>query len=1042
MLGARQGRRPSSGSAAGGGLSREPSAIVDPFQLSTHFNQSVHVPSTSKTTDEMLSQLSKVIDYIHPSVVHKMMNEQSLEVLQNGPVGQSIETASAVLAFVDCIQYYTDLCLNQTKNPAGLPVFPSWSPRLWAQYCSQIQAPPAFELFKELAFQDDSTEDPLACGNLLSFIQLCVTMIKHCVKVAIDSVVTKIVIKSQDADMECSITVETPAIMNKPGGAQNSEAAEGFLSHARDLVSQQFNGTITTTGGQNNNKHYSVIAIFTLPQNDPHSNMQVRHNQMLPKSFTPKTIDAMIKHSVPDKKTGTPDVLLVDSQGYSRRGICSITKSLRYDTTCVTNIQDAKNSQHIEHKLIILSIVADFSSAGLKWCDIQPEALLALKQGPAAKNSKSPTTGGSSSTTSAPVPAPAPVGDFNQYDLPVRIACVVPPNVTVPINLLPYIDGVLLKPFVITPLLMSYLKAWKTVPKNGRKLPTLNIEVPHHGHSTTPGVSPSGTIPRGSPAIRTPRVAIAPPDSKGSNTHSSEGVTPSNKDSKEKGGTVDKDKKEEKKEKINWRKGELLGTGGFGVVHIALNRDTGELMAVKNIAFNPQDAGIKERIKELRREVEVMKSLHHQFVCKYKGTEIAGNSLNVFMEYVPGGSILQLLEQFGAFGEQMTASYTRQILTGVKYLHDNGYMHRDIKGANILVAVDGSVKISDFGSASQIQDVTFSLKGTPYWMSPEMIQQKEYTFSADIWSLGCTVLEMLTGKPPWTFVDGIKNQLAVMNLIISDNELPLPPGLSATCVSFLRRCLVVDASKRATAEQLLDHPFVLDPDEADDKKEQEEDYGLGGIGENVDGPEDETMFNGASDFVIAVINKQWNKFVESFDAAELEVIKREELLTKYTNFAVANPLTIFGGISETEEQAIAESKSVITGSASTGFIPGSHSGAAWGSCVSPRGAAVRRARFAAKLGPAENHLGFLRNQDTNARASLANFGRRGSTGASDKADNLRNFTSTLPPRFNKEQMEQLRQEQAGAAEPAKSKMPPLQARQSFGGKKKPLSVET
>ncbi|XP_076939066.1 mitogen-activated protein kinase kinase kinase NPK1-like [Bidens hawaiensis] len=173
---------------------------------------------------------------------------------------------------------------------------------------------------------------------------------------------------------------------------------------------------------------------------------------------------------------------------------------------------------------------------------------------------------------------------------------------------------------------------------------------------------------------------------------------------------------------IRWRRGELIGWGAFGHVYMGMNLDSGELLAVKQ---------------------------------RYLGTVREEDTLNILLEFVPGGSISSLLGKFGPFPEAVIRMYTKQLLLGLDYLHKNGIMHRDIKGANILVDNKGCIKLADFGASKQVVELANgsgakSMKGTPYWMAPEVILQTGHSFSADIWSVGCTIIEMATRKPPWS----------------------------------------------------------------------------------------------------------------------------------------------------------------------------------------------------------------------------------------------------------------------------------------------------
>lgn len=152
----------------------------------------------------------------------------------------------------------------------------------------------------------------------------------------------------------------------------------------------------------------------------------------------------------------------------------------------------------------------------------------------------------------------------------------------------------------------------------------------------------------------------------------------------------------------------------------------------------------------------MLKTLDHPNIVKYYYTDISsdGQGVDIVLEFVPGGSIRSLLDKFAAFDERLVKIYTRQMLEGLKYLHINGIVHRDLKCANVLVDNMGVIKLSDFGASKRIvQDynneldegsLSKSVKGSPYWMAPEVIKRTGHAKPADIWSLGCCVLEMLT----------------------------------------------------------------------------------------------------------------------------------------------------------------------------------------------------------------------------------------------------------------------------------------------------------
>lgn len=246
---------------------------------------------------------------------------------------------------------------------------------------------------------------------------------------------------------------------------------------------------------------------------------------------------------------------------------------------------------------------------------------------------------------------------------------------------------------------------------------------------------------------------------------------------------------------FSWTKGELIGIGAFGRVFSALNNVTGELVAVKQVSFAKDEAlqgRVAEHIRALEAEVQVLKTLQHENIVRYLGTEITDDSLYIFLEFVPGGSIASLLAKFGAFPEKVIRVYTAQLLRGLEYLHQKGIMHRDIKGANILVDKQGTVKLADFGASKKIEDLATmgsgskSIRGTPYWMAPEVIKQTGHGRPADIWSLACTVIEMATGKPPWN--NYTAPVAAMFQIASSKDPPPLPEHLSREAKDFLLLC--------------------------------------------------------------------------------------------------------------------------------------------------------------------------------------------------------------------------------------------------------------
>ncbi|KAJ3327911.1 hypothetical protein HDU76_010905, partial [Blyttiomyces sp. JEL0837] len=261
-----------------------------------------------------------------------------------------------------------------------------------------------------------------------------------------------------------------------------------------------------------------------------------------------------------------------------------------------------------------------------------------------------------------------------------------------------------------------------------------------------------------------------------------------------------------------WTPGRMIGKGAFGQVFHALNIATGEFFAVKQVLFGPeQDVNRAKREDALKREIELLKELDHVNIVRYLGCEVKPDGLNVFLEYVSGGSIASCLSRVGKFEDDLTRIFTYQILNGMEYLHSKNIIHRDIKGGNILVNADGIAKISDFGTSKKneyqmaYQRVTrMSMQGSIPWMAPEVARGKGYGAKVDIWSLGCLVLEMLTGFPPWHKVSG-----SVIYLLGTGKTPPIPDHISPMARAFLMSCFVVDPEKRQRALELLNHEFAV-----------------------------------------------------------------------------------------------------------------------------------------------------------------------------------------------------------------------------------------
>uniref|UniRef100_A0A7S1HX39 Protein kinase domain-containing protein n=1 Tax=Eutreptiella gymnastica TaxID=73025 RepID=A0A7S1HX39_9EUGL len=267
----------------------------------------------------------------------------------------------------------------------------------------------------------------------------------------------------------------------------------------------------------------------------------------------------------------------------------------------------------------------------------------------------------------------------------------------------------------------------------------------------------------------------------------------------------------------DWKKGNILGKGSFGEVYLGLLKN-GKFIAVKTVVFGKE---CEEDLKAFQAELDVMKSVHHPNVVQYLGSEFQEdlNMLNIFMEYMPQGSIAGVAKKFNPLPVTTIRTYTRQIIAGLTYLHSVSIVHRDIKGDNILLDSHGVAKLADLGCSKQLQDLTSrthgcsTMVGTPYWMAPEVITNTDgYGCSADVWSVGCTVLEMLTAKPPWPEMASMWSAIYHIANSTGPPEL-MPTDLQPDLNEFLLACFERDVKRRPTAQQLMDMQF-LQPEDA------------------------------------------------------------------------------------------------------------------------------------------------------------------------------------------------------------------------------------
>ncbi len=274
---------------------------------------------------------------------------------------------------------------------------------------------------------------------------------------------------------------------------------------------------------------------------------------------------------------------------------------------------------------------------------------------------------------------------------------------------------------------------------------------------------------------------------------------------------------------VKWMQGALIGQGSFGSVFLALHAVTGELMAVKQVEVPSNSNSVLDKRKEsmvaaLKREIDLLRDLQHENIVQYLGSNSDEHHFNIFLEYVPGGSVAAMLNQYGQLQEPLIRNFVRQILTGLSYLHGRDIIHRDIKGANVLVDNKGLIKISDFGISKRVEASALlqpskngghvhrpSLQGSVFWMAPEVVKQTSYTRKADIWSLGCLIVEMFTGTHPFPNCSQLQ---AIFQIGNSSAKPTTPENASEEGKAFLKQTFEIDHEQRPSADELLLSAFL------------------------------------------------------------------------------------------------------------------------------------------------------------------------------------------------------------------------------------------
>ena len=285
---------------------------------------------------------------------------------------------------------------------------------------------------------------------------------------------------------------------------------------------------------------------------------------------------------------------------------------------------------------------------------------------------------------------------------------------------------------------------------------------------------------------------------------------------------------------LRWQQGRFVGGGTFGTVYVAMNLDSTQLMAVKEIRLQDPKM-IPKIVSQIRDEMSVLQVLNHPNVVQYYGIEPHRDKVYIFMEYCSGGSLAALLEYGRIEDEMITQVYALQLVEGLAYLHEAKVVHHDIKPDNILLNHSGVIKYVDFGAAKVIakQGTTVvvnpavhnggpdgagprnqqGMAGTPMYMSPESINgdkpRRTRLGAEDIWSLGCVISEMATGQRPWSNMD---NEFAIMYNIAQGHspQMPTSEQMTELGLDFLRKCFERNPEKRASAAELLQHKWIVE----------------------------------------------------------------------------------------------------------------------------------------------------------------------------------------------------------------------------------------
>ena len=270
----------------------------------------------------------------------------------------------------------------------------------------------------------------------------------------------------------------------------------------------------------------------------------------------------------------------------------------------------------------------------------------------------------------------------------------------------------------------------------------------------------------------------------------------------------------------------LIGSGAFGKVYKARHNESKKLYAIKIIQYFKDNSNYTDNnmhidninfcYKTVQKETSLMRLINSsEYILKYYGSYFSrkSNSLWLILEYCSSGSAIDLmLAMDRTYSEIELATIIKMILKGLVIIHDKNLIHRDIKGANILLSEEGYAKLGDFGVGAELKEkYRNSKKGSPYWMSPQVIKKEKYDCKADIWSLGITCIELLQGEPPNSELspEGVMKKIGNKSIKFDEFFRGNKDKYSKEFQNFLNRCLDVNPLSRANSKELLNHPFIV-----------------------------------------------------------------------------------------------------------------------------------------------------------------------------------------------------------------------------------------